>query len=82
MQSVSETENESLIEQRFSQLNPLSLNEIRAARRPAVSTLKIKVSVVPQNSLRNLTYQRRNAMINPPRGLLPSVNLMPNFCDN
>lgn len=82
MQPADNPDQELIQEQKFSALNPMSLNEIRSSRRPAVSTLKIRVSVVPKNNLHNLAYQRRNALINPPRGLISSVNLTSHIYDN
>ena len=82
MQATSNFEQEDFFEQRQSELNPGSLNQIRSGRRNAIHTLKTKVSVVPMNCLHNLAYQRRNALIAPPRALVPSFNQITNLYEN
>lgn len=82
MQSSSTIEPDNLFHQRPSALDPDSLNQIRAGRRAAKCSLKIKVSVVSKNNLHNLAYQRRNALIHPPGILFSTYQSIPRFSDN
>ena len=50
-------------EQKSSSISQIFLNEIRSDRRSASYNLHTKVSVVSSNNLHDLSYQRRNALI-------------------
>ena len=70
------------VPQKQSALNPIALNQLRSQKRNAVHHVKILCSMSTKNNLNKISFQRRNALLNPLKIHFYIMNEIPDTNDS